>query len=91
MQGRIIKGVGGFYEVLLQDRSVVTCKARGRFRNEHIVPMVGDLVEISRPERALLPLTICCPERTRCFALPFPISISSLSLFPQASRNRIGF
>ncbi len=49
MQGRIIKGVGGFYDVLLPDESVVTCKARGRFRNEHLIPMVGDLVEISKP------------------------------------------
>ena len=50
MQGRIIKGVGGFYEVLLPDGSVVTSKARGRFRNEHLVPMVGDLVQVSFPE-----------------------------------------
>ena len=50
MQGRIIRGVGGFYDVLLPDAETVRCKARGRFRNDGVMPMVGDLVEISRPE-----------------------------------------
>ena len=49
IHGRIIKGIGGFYSVLLDNGDTVICKARGRFRNEHLVPMVGDLVEISSP------------------------------------------
>ena len=49
MQGRIIRGVGGFYDVLLPNAETVRCKARGRFRNDGITPMVGDLVELSRP------------------------------------------
>ena len=49
-RGRIIKGIGGFYSVLLDSGETVVCKARGRFRNEGMTPMVGDLVEISFPE-----------------------------------------
>lgn len=50
MQGRIIRGIGGFYDVLLPGGDTVRCKARGRFRNEGVTPMVGDLVALSFPE-----------------------------------------
>lgn len=63
MQGRIIKGVGGFYSVLLGDETIVTCKARGRFRNEHLVPMVGDLVEISSPETGFASIDDLLPRK----------------------------
>ncbi len=45
-RGRIIKGVGGFYTVALESGASVTCKARGRFRKDGIVPMIGDAVEV---------------------------------------------
>lgn len=44
--GRIIKGIGGFYYVDTAD-GVYECRARGVFRKNGITPMVGDLVEIS--------------------------------------------
>ena len=46
MKGKIIKGVGGFYEVAVKDR-LYTCKAKGIFRNLQIKPMIGDDVEIA--------------------------------------------
>lgn len=46
MQGKIYKGIGGFYYVHTQDGSIVECKARGKFRKEKITPMIGDNVEI---------------------------------------------
>lgn len=48
MQGRIIKGVGGFYEAL-SGGSLYTCRARGKFRRdrEHMTPMIGDNVEFT--------------------------------------------
>ena len=46
MKGKIYKGIGGFYYVKDSDGSVIECKARGKFRKEHIVPMIGDDVEI---------------------------------------------
>lgn len=44
-RGRIIKGIGGFYYVRLGDVTV-ECKARGKFRNEKISPLIGDIVDI---------------------------------------------
>lgn len=41
--GRIIKGVAGFYEVHDGTR-IFTCKARGLLRNQHEKPLVGDEV-----------------------------------------------
>ncbi|MCL2852649.1 MAG: ribosome small subunit-dependent GTPase A [Defluviitaleaceae bacterium] len=43
-QGRIIKGVGGSYEVAC-DSEVYTCSAKGIFRNRGITPLIGDRVE----------------------------------------------
>lgn len=47
MQGRIIKGIGGFYYVKIPDGNIIECKARGVFRKENIKPYIGDDVEIS--------------------------------------------
>ena len=47
MQGKIIRGVGGFYYVHAQDDAVYECRAKGIFRKEKIKPLVGDDVEIS--------------------------------------------
>lgn len=45
IQGRILKGIGGFYYVETQ-KGLIECKARGSFRNRDITPLVGDFVEI---------------------------------------------
>ena len=46
MQGRIIKGIAGFYYVYdVVESSVYECKAKGVFRKEKIKPLVGDMVE----------------------------------------------
>lgn len=45
--GVILKGVGGFYTVLLADGKRVICKARGRFRNDGETPFPGDRVLIN--------------------------------------------
>lgn len=47
MQGKIIKGIGGFYYVKAADNTVYECKARGIFRKDNIKPYIGDEVEIS--------------------------------------------
>ena len=46
MQGKIIKGIAGFYYVHVADCGVYECKAKGIFRNKNIKPLVGDNVEI---------------------------------------------
>ncbi len=45
MQGKIIKGIAGFYYVHTT-KGVVECKAKGIFRKDKIKPLVGDNVEI---------------------------------------------
>ncbi|MCR5370100.1 MAG: ribosome small subunit-dependent GTPase A [Clostridium sp.] len=47
MQGKIIKGIAGFYYVHDGIGSVYECRARGVFRNRNIKPLVGDDVEFS--------------------------------------------
>ncbi len=42
--GKIIKGVGGFYYIHLPDNRIFECKAKGVFRNQNIKPTVGDNV-----------------------------------------------
>lgn len=42
MQGKITKGVGGFYTVLTDDKKLITCNIKGIFRNKNITPAVGD-------------------------------------------------
>lgn len=46
LRGVITKGIGGFYYVKAEGQ-VYECKARGKFRREGIVPMVGDRVAVS--------------------------------------------
>ncbi len=44
--GKLVKGIGGFYYVDC-DNEIFECKARGSFRKQNIIPLVGDNVEIS--------------------------------------------
>lgn len=46
MQGKIIKGIAGFYYVHTLAHGVFQCKAKGIFRKEKQKPLVGDDVEI---------------------------------------------
>lgn len=46
MQGKIIRGIAGFYYVHVADIGIVECKAKGIFRNKKQKPLVGDNVEV---------------------------------------------
>ena len=46
MQGKIIKGIAGFYYVHAADGEIYQCRAKGIFRKENIKPLVGDDVEM---------------------------------------------
>lgn len=50
LEGRLIKGIGGFYYVEAAD-TIYECKARGIFRQKKITPLVGDLVTITVNEK----------------------------------------
>ena len=47
MQGKIIKGIAGFYYVYGEDEMLYECKAKGIFRKDNFKPLVGDNVEIT--------------------------------------------
>lgn len=51
MQGKIIRGIAGFYYVHTAD-GVYECKARGVFRKDNRKPLVGDdvLMDVVDPE-----------------------------------------
>ena len=46
MQGKIVKGIAGFYYVHVVESGLYECKAKGIFRKEKLKPLVGDIVEI---------------------------------------------
>lgn len=51
MQGKIIKGIAGFYYVYTNS-GLIECKAKGIFRKDGIKPLVGDNVEIELVDEA---------------------------------------
>ena len=46
MQGKIVKGIAGFYYVNVVESGIYECKAKGIFRKDKMKPLVGDDVEI---------------------------------------------
>ena len=46
MQGKIVKGIAGFYYVHVAESGIYECKAKGIFRYKNEKPLVGDNVEI---------------------------------------------
>lgn len=46
MQGKIVKGISGFYYVYVEETGIYECKAKGAFRKQKMKPLVGDDVVI---------------------------------------------
>ena len=46
MQGKIIRGIAGFYYVHVPQIGTLECKAKGIFRKNKLKPLVGDLVKL---------------------------------------------
>ena len=55
MQGKIIKGIAGFYYVHIAGKGVYECKAKGIFRKNKIKPLVGDdvVIDIQKKEKEI--------------------------------------
>lgn len=47
IQGKIVKGISGFYYVHIAGSGIYECKAKGIFRSRKLKPLVGDNVEIA--------------------------------------------
>ena len=65
MQGKVIKGIGGFYYVHDGIGRIYECKARGIFRNRNVKLLVGDNVEfeILNEEEGLGNVTEILPRK----------------------------
>ncbi|MBP3477217.1 MAG: ribosome small subunit-dependent GTPase A [Lachnospiraceae bacterium] len=66
MQGKIIKGIAGFYYVYVEGHGVYECKAKGIFRKDHVKPLVGDdvIVDILDEEQMLGNIREILPRRS---------------------------
>ena len=76
--GRIVRSLSGFYDVQT-DQGVVTCRGRGHLRRGELIPLTGDLVEISVEKgkgmvEAILP-------RKNSFIRPAVANIDGLVVF----------
>lgn len=47
MQGKIVRGIAGFYYVQVAESGIYECKAKGIFRNQKVKPLVGDNVRLN--------------------------------------------
>lgn len=48
MDGVILKALSGFYYVDVGTGELIACRARGKFRHQKVVPLVGDRVSVTR-------------------------------------------
>ena len=53
MEGTIIKIVSNLYSVKVNNE-IIECRARGKFRNEEITPLVGDLCKVDYDNKYIL-------------------------------------
>ena len=58
MQGKIIRGVAGFYYVNVEGEGVFECKAKGIFRYRKVKPLPGDNVGLTVISREAMPAKI---------------------------------
>lgn len=65
MQGKIIKGIAGFYYVHIENKGIYECKAKGIFRKDKLKPLVGDDVEVEilNEEEKTGNITVLMPRR----------------------------
>ena len=65
MQGKIIKGIAGFYYVHVVEFGLYECKAKGVFRKNKIKPLVGDdvIIEVLNQEKRLGNITEILPRK----------------------------
>lgn len=66
MQGKIIKGIAGFYYVYVEEHGIYECKAKGIFRKDHVKPLVGDdvLVDVLDESKMLGNIREILPRRS---------------------------
>ena len=53
MEGKITRIISNLYTVTTEDKTY-DCRARGKFRNDKIIPLVGDNVVIDEVDKYIL-------------------------------------
>lgn len=71
IKGRIIKGLGGLYDILCDNGECISCRARGVFRHKDLTPTVGDIVSVRADGDGMFIEDIM--ERKNCLIRP-PLS-----------------
>lgn len=64
-QGIVLRGIGGFYRVLVEDGRIIDCRPRGRLRKEVGQLIAGDLVEVGPADGATGVIEAVAPRRTQ--------------------------
>jgi len=82
-EGIIFKALSGFYYVE-HEEGTVECRARGRFRLENSIPLVGDRVEFTPTEPGKGILTLIYP-RTNSFIRPPVANIGIMVIVASAA------
>lgn len=62
-QALVIRGIGGLYVVETENGELVKCRARGRFRRDGIIIMVGDRVRIKMQDTGLAVIDEILPRK----------------------------
>ena len=86
-QGLLLKGIGGYYTVRLENGEEVTAQARGRFRHEGLSPVCGDQVLIERQQEGHAALSEILPRRN-LLVRPQVANIDQLVIVLSASRPK---
>lgn len=76
-EGKILKGVGGFYYVEVGE-TLIECRARGNFRNKDKTPFVGDLVSIEYDEKTFKGTVVEIFDRKNMLVRPAVSNIDNL-------------
>lgn len=71
----IVRGIGGFYDVLTPDGQLIRCQLRGKLRLSHDKVLVGDWVQLSILECGTGVIEGCFRGKTNWCAQPSPILI----------------
>jgi ribosome biogenesis GTPase len=89
LQGRIIKGIAGFYYIETYDGKVYECKAKGIFRKSNLKPLVGDNVEIDiiDEEKKLGNVTSILPRKNQLLRPPVANVDQAVILFAIVKPN----
>ncbi|HWR21959.1 MAG TPA: ribosome small subunit-dependent GTPase A [Feifaniaceae bacterium] len=86
-KGLLLKGVGGYYTVRLEQGEEITAQARGRFRHEGLSPVCGDQVLIERQQEGHAALVEILP-RKNILIRPQVANIDQLVIVLSASRPK---